>query len=165
MPMRDLIPWTWSRTPARRGALHPLDVFHREIDRLFDEFWGDWDARLGALAPGVGAVQPRVDVRENDKEIRVTAELPGLEEKDVDVVLSGNILTLRGEKSAEKEERDGDFYLSERSFGRFERSIPLPTEVDEGKVEATFHSGVLTVVLPKTEAAREKTKKISIRSQ
>jgi HSP20 family protein len=101
-----------------------------------------------------------VEVSDRDKEIKVTAELPGLEEKDVELSLSEGVLSLRGEKRAETEDQDNQF--SERYYGRFERRIPLGYEVDESKVNATFRNGVLTVTLPKTEQAQSKAKRIAI---
>jgi HSP20 family protein len=103
-----------------------------------------------------------VDVSENDKEIHISAELPGLDEKDIDLTLSGNNLIIRGEKRAEKEEKGEQFYRKETSYGVFHRSIPLPTEVEEDKIEATYRKGVLKIVLPKSPEARKARKKISI---
>jgi HSP20 family protein len=101
-----------------------------------------------------------VEVSETDKEIRVTAELPGLEERDVEVLLNGDVLTLRGEKRSETEDQGRHF--SERFYGQFERRIPLDTEVEEDKVEARFKNGVLTINMPKTERAQTKAKRIAI---
>jgi HSP20 family protein len=139
----------------------PFASFRREMDRLFDDFFTDWP-RSGLLPKGAGALSPDVDVAETDKEITVTAELPGLDEKEIEVNLSDSALTLRGEKKAEKEEKGKTFYRSERSYGAFERVIPLPVEVQEDKVEAEFAKGVLTIHLPKSPAAQKKTKKIEI---
>jgi HSP20 family protein len=101
-----------------------------------------------------------VEVAETDKDIRVTAELPGLEEKDVEVTLDDDVLTLRGEKRAESEDKERQF--SERFYGQFERRIPLGVEVQEDKVEARFRNGVLTITMPKTERAQSKAKRIAI---
>jgi HSP20 family protein len=131
------------------------------MDRLFDDFFTDWP-RVGLWSKGTGVPSPDVDVAETEKEITVTAELPGLDEKEIDLNLSDNVLTIRGEKKAEKEEKGKTFYRSERSYGVFERVIPLPIEVQEDKVEAEFTKGVLTVHLPKSPAAQKKTKKTEI---
>jgi HSP20 family protein len=104
-----------------------------------------------------------VEVSDTGKEIRVTAELPGLEEKDVEVTLDDDVLTIRGEKRSESE--DGPRQFSERFYGQFERRIPLGTEVEEDKAEARFKNGVLTITMPKTERARSKNKRISINSR
>jgi HSP20 family protein len=128
------------------------------MNRLFDE------AFRGFGAPGpfgdFGAGWPTVELSENDKEIRVTAELPGLDEKDIEIDIAGDMLILRGEKRAEIEDEDRRY--SERSYGRFERRLSLPAEVDEDRVSASFKKGVLTVVLPKTERARSRAKRIPI---
>lgn len=163
MNVRDLVPWPRSsRSVSEAGTQNPFLALRRDMDRLFDEFWREWD--LPALARGVGGAFPSVEVDEDDKEIRVSAELPGMEEKDVEVVLKDNVLTLRGEKKTEKTEKgegNGGTY-SERYYGRFERSFTLDSEVDADKVKATFKNGVLTVTLPKTETAREKERRIPI---
>ena len=108
------------------------------------------------------ALSPNVDVAETDKEIKVTAKLPGLDEKDIEVDIRDNALTIKGEKRAEKEEKDKTFYPSERSYGMFQRVIGLPAEVQEDKVEAEFSKGVLTIRLPKSPAAQKMSRKIEI---
>ncbi len=163
MSMRDLIPWGRSGTPqSYRGEdVHPMLALHREMNRLFDDFTRGFESRLPMFG---GAGWPHTDVVETDKEYRVTAELPGLEEKDVEVLLDRNMLTLKGEKRAEREQRDKNYYLAERSFGSFRRAIPLPAEIDQDKVEASFENGVLTVRLPKAEQARSQAKRIEVKS-
>jgi len=104
-----------------------------------------------------------VDVVETDKEIRVTVELPGLDEKDINVSLARDVLTISGEKKQAKKERRGNYYRAERSYGSFRRSIQLPTQVQADKVDAVFRKGVLSITLPKTEAA-QKRKKIAIQT-
>ncbi len=161
--MRDLIPWGRSRAPARQGeahhdaALSPFLTLRREMDRLFDDAF-----RGFGLSPfGQGGLSwPQVEVVDRDKEVRVTAELPGLEEKDVELRVEDNVLVLRGEKRTEFD--DAERHYSELSYGRFERHIPLPAEVDEECASATFRNGVLTVTLPKTERARQHAKRIPI---
>ena len=135
----------------------------REMNRLFDDFFrrGGPPARLEGV---FGGAMPRVDVSETDAEYEVKAELPGLEEKDVEVLLDRNMLTLKGEKRAEREEKDKDYHLTERSFGSFRRTIPLPMEVDQDKVAASFKNGVLTIKLPKAEQARTQAKRVRIKA-
>ncbi len=103
---------------------------------------------------------PSLEVSETDKDVKVTAELPGLEEKDVEVLLAECILTIRGERKSETEDKDRHF--SERYYGRFERSVALPYEVEEDKAEASFRNGVLTITLPKSAKAQEKARRIAI---
>jgi HSP20 family protein len=131
------------------------------MDRTFDEFFGG-----KALAPWGGewaGFDPSVDVVETDNAIKVTAELPGMDAKDVDVTVSHNTLTLKGEKKQEHEERGEGYYRSERSYGSFQRSIPLPSTVETDKAEAAFDKGVLTVTFPKTAA--EGRKQIAVKSK
>ncbi len=156
MSVRDLIPWgSGSNTPAPRQE--PFLALHREVNRLFDDFWRDFNLpTFGSLGR---SGWPKIEVSENDKEIRVTAELPGMDEKDVELVLTENLLTLRGEKKTE----NGDgIHLTERFYGAFERTIPLVAEVDRDKVQASFKNGVLTVALPKTASAQQMSKCIPI---
>jgi HSP20 family protein len=163
MSIRDLIPWNRGRQLAlRRGEdVNPFLALHRDINRLFDEAF-----RGFGLTPFVsdrlfdgGAVWPNIEVSETDTDVKVIAELPGLEEKDVEVELANGVLSIRGEKKTEIEDKDRLF--SERFYGRFERRIPVE-DVDENKVSATFRNGVLTVTLPKAARARENVKRIAI---
>jgi HSP20 family protein len=161
MNVRDLIPWSRGdreRSPATRSdSLSPVVSLHREMNRLFDEvFRGFDDSRLWG---GRGA-WPSVEVEETEKEYRVSAELPGLEERDVEVLLQDGLLTVRGEKKLETEAQNRSY--SERFYGRFERQITLDRDVDDGAVNATFKNGVLTVTVPKNARAVERTKRIPI---
>lgn len=162
MSMRDLIPWGRSRTPqSYRGEdVHPMMAFHREINRLIDDFTRGFAGRLPMFG---GAGWPQTDVVETDTEYRVTAELPGLEEKDIDVMLEGDVLTIKGEKNVESD--DGNAVMSERYHGKFQRSMQLGGEVQADKVSASFKNGVLTVTLPKNPDAEPKAKRIPIGSQ
>jgi HSP20 family protein len=162
---RDLIPFGRERrlAPFGRGGEHPFEAFQREMSRMFDDFFRGVPTRFtGAEAP-FGAM-PRVDVSETENEYELKAELPGLEEKDINLQLANNVLSIRGEKKAEREEKDKNYHLAERSFGSFQRSIPLPTEVEEDRVQASFKSGVLTVRLPKSERAKSQAKRIEVKS-
>jgi HSP20 family protein len=161
MNVRDLVPWSRGdreRSPATRSdSLNSVMSLHREMNRLFDDvFRGFDDSRLFA---GRGE-WPRVDVDETDKEYRVTAELPGLEERDVEVLLQEGLLTVRGEKKLESENRNRTY--SERFYGRFERQITLDRDVDDSAVNATFKNGILTVTVPKSARAVERSKRIPI---
>lgn len=159
-----------SGAPARQGFLSsPLADFHREVDRLFDDFMGDirgFRPRGGFWGDGSGEMQPKVDVCETDKEIEVTAELPGIDEKDIDVTLANGILTIKGERKSESEEKDEkkSYHRVERSYGVYTRSIPVPAEIDEENVKADFTKGVLKVTMPKSEKPESKVKKISVQS-
>ena len=164
MNVRDLVPWSRGdreRSPATRSeSLSPVLSLHWQMNRLFDDvFRGFDDPRLWG---GRGA-WPSVDVEETEKEYWVTAELPGLEERDVEVLLQDGLLTVRGEKKLETEARNRSY--SERLYGRFERQITLDRDVDDGAVNATFKNGVLTVTVPKNARAVERTKRIPINAE
>jgi HSP20 family protein len=161
MNVRDLVPWSRGdreRSPASpSGSLGPVMSLHREMNRLFDDmFRGFDDSRLWGGRGG----WPSMDVEETDKEYRVTAELPGLEERDVEVLLQDGLLTVRGEKKIETEARNRTY--SERYYGRFERQITLDRDVDDSAVTATFKNGVLTVRVPKSAQVLERAKRIPI---
>jgi HSP20 family protein len=167
MSVRDLIPWSRGNDQAPtiyRGAeMDPFLSLHRDVNRLFDEVFRGFDAPslFGRMQTGNGA-WPNVEVSETDKDIRVTAEVPGLEEKDIEVLLDDGVLTLRGEKKSETEDTGRQF--SERYYGRFERRLALGREVEEDKLAATFKNGVLRVTLPKTAKAQANAKPIAINS-
>ena len=162
--MKDLIPWGRSRAPARFDDrphdqnVSPFFALRREMDRLFDDAFRGFGLNGLAEAGGVGF--PHVEVVDRDEEVRVTAELPGLDEDDVEIRVEDNLLVLRGEKRTEFD--DEERHYSERSYGRFERHIALPAEVDDERASATFRNGVLSVTLPKTERARQQAKRIPI---
>jgi HSP20 family protein len=138
----------------------PFTAMRREMDRLFDDMTKSFS--LARPAMGMGVMAPRVDVKETEQAVEVQAELPGVEEKDVELQLADNVLTIRGEKKQAREEKEKGYYLMERSYGAFMRQIPMPVEVDEDKVEARFEKGVLRIVLPKSARAEAKTRKIPI---
>jgi HSP20 family protein len=165
MAFKDLIPSNLVKrnVPMRRDDwTSPFFSLQREINRMFDDFFSDW--RPGRwLAESEGQFMPGIDIKETEKEIQVIAELPGMDAGDVDISLSDNILTLRGEKKREKEEKEGDYYRRECSHGSFHRDIALPSEIEQDKVQAEFNKGVLTVRLPKKAEAQRKSKKIEIK--
>lgn len=163
MNVRDLVPWgrTNDRAPSlyRDGDRDPFLALHREVNRLFDDAFRGFDMPFGRMSNWASS-WPMVEMKDSDKDIQVVAEVPGLEEKDVEVLLEDGTLVLRGEKKAESEDKDRR--ISERFYGHFERRIPLGYEVQEDKVNATFNNGLLTVTLPKTEQAQSKSKRIAI---
>lgn len=158
MALRDLAPWHHGKsgTPA-------LSDLQREVDRVFDSFWNDFAPASLLRENGGGiALDVRVDTTEDDKAYHVTAELPGMSEKDVEVTFADNMLTISGEKNEDKEVKEGNYHRRERSFGSFRRAFTLPGEVDEAKISATFKDGVMTIDLPKSKTAQKKAKKITI---
>ncbi|BBK42469.1 molecular chaperone Hsp20 [Allostella vacuolata] len=156
--------------PAAPETKSPFETLRREIDRVFEDF-RPFDWRLpsrvfGLEMPRIGRadwpVAPATDLVEKDDRYEITAELPGLDEKNVEVKLSNHTLTIKGEKSEEKEDKQKDYYLCERRFGSFQRSFQLPEGVDADKIAASFAKGVLTVTLPKTTAAQQAEKRIAV---
>ena len=161
MSMRDLIPWGRSpqTTPSRyREEGDPFMTLHREMNRLFDDVFRSFD--VAPLGMGRMSAWPSVEVAETDKDIRIAAELPGMDEKDVEVLMGDGVLTIRGEKKSEVEDKERSF--TERSYGRFERRIPLAWDVEEDKIEASFKNGVLTVTMPKSAQSTQHVKRIAI---
>ncbi|HZH52410.1 MAG TPA: Hsp20/alpha crystallin family protein [Microvirga sp.] len=161
MNMRDLIPWGRSQqTPSRyRDEGDPFMTLHREMNRLFDDVFRSFEASPFGSMIQIGR-WPSVEVIETDREVRVSAELPGLDEKDVEVLMHDGTLVIRGEKKSEVEDKQHAF--SERYYGRFERRIPLAWDVEEDKVDASFRNGVLTVTMPKSAQAAANVKRIAI---
>ena len=156
MAMTDLIPW---KKPNNALALRPREVdpfsrLRQDIDQMFGDMLGNWTGRMSLFNRGDQDFMPTIDVRETAKEIRVTAELPGLDEKDLEVSILDNSLRIKGDKREEHEEEKGDVFHCERQYGMFERVIPLPAEVDADKVKAAFKKGVLKVTLPKTKESQ-----------
>jgi HSP20 family protein len=151
----------------------PFETLRREIDRLFDDFgqgfWPPFRRSLAELQPLwsrklTWGATPAVDIVESDKAYEVTAELPGMDEKNIEVKVVNGGLRITGEKKEEKEEKKKDYYLSERRFGSFERYFRLPEGVDVDKIEASFKKGVLTVTLPKKPEAQKPEKKIEVKA-
>lgn len=159
MALKDLSPWQ----AGKASGVPSITDLHREVDRVFDDFWRGFGAP--SMFTGNGAPMKfdvRVDTTEDDKAYHVTAELPGMTEKDVEVTFADNMLTISGEKKEEKEVKEENVHRRERSFGSFRRSFTLPAEVDEAKIAASFKDGVMTIDLPKSKTAQKKAKKITI---
>lgn len=149
--------------PGMPGLFRTGDPFldlRNRIDRVFDSFFGADLARTGW--PGWDKTMPKVDVAETEKELTITADLPGIDEKDVELTVADGILTLKGEKKAESEEKDKNYHVMERSYGSFARSFRLPETVKVEDIAARFDKGVLTITLPKGEAAKPEVKRIAI---
>lgn len=149
----SLIPWRSKQREGERPAASPLTSLRSEMDRLFDTYLReplaalDWP--LAAPAPWA----PAVDVAEDEKQITVRAEVPGIDPKDLEVTVTGNLLVLAGEKKESSERKEKDLHVSESRYGAFRRTVPLPVAVDPGQIDARCAHGVLTVTLPKAQAA------------
>lgn len=162
---------TGQTQPARQSSAHPLVAFRQEMDRLFDNFFGDWP--FGSRRPlsfpdpfrGFESFRtnvPSIDVSETDEDYEVEAELPGMDEKDISLEFRDGMLTLKGER---KEEKSGkNVHWTERRYGTFQRSFPVPDGVDESRITARFKNGVLTVSLPKRPEAQKQSRKIEVKS-
>jgi HSP20 family protein len=161
MAFRDLIPWSKNHDlMQRREEQNPFFTLHREMNRLFDDVFSGFGLASRAPTMMEGRFSwPRVELTETDKALKVTAELPGMDEKDVQVELANGVLRIRGEKKVESE-GDGKLF-SERYYGAFERQIPVDG-VQEDKADANFRNGVLTVTLPKSDEARQNVRRIAI---
>jgi HSP20 family protein len=154
--LKSLVPWRSNTSPApavRDDFFDPFVNFRREVDRMFDDFFegAGWRG-----SPGGTGMMPAVDVREEEKELVVSAELPGVSEKDM--------LTIRGEKKAEREHRNGDSWRMERRYGSFERAIALPFEVKDGDVDAKFSNGVLSIRIPKPADLQRSSRRIEVKA-
>jgi HSP20 family protein len=148
----------------------PFERFRREMDRLFDDFTGGllgrslFDPMPSRRTEAPFRTMPAVDVAKTDKAYEIKAELPGLDEKNIEVKVANGVLSIRGEKQEKKEEKEKDYYRRERSFGSFERSFQLPDNIEDDKIEANFKNGVLSVILPKSAEAQQQAKKIEVKT-
>ncbi len=160
-PATSVFPW------------HPMEGLRREVDRLFEDFnHGTWQLpsrrwpfdiepawrRLSSMS-----IVPAVDITEKEKAYEISVELPGMQEKEVDVSVANGVLRIKGEKKEEVEEKKKDCYLSERRYGSFERSFQIPEAADADKIDARFSGGVLKLTLPKSAEAQKKEKKIEVK--
>ena len=162
-------------TTERESGRHPVLALREEMERLFDDFFTGWSMGSIRRRP-FGAnpwrrfqgmfesTFPTADLVEDEAAYRITAELPGISDKDVEISLAGDVLTLKGEKKEEREEKGQNRYLTERRFGSFQRSFALPEDADPEKIDAEFKNGVLTVILPKRPDAQAKQRRIEVRS-
>jgi len=154
MSLRSLLPIGRERRVGRFGE--PFTTLQREIDRLFDDFTRGWPTVGWPTAGGTAELIPSMDVAETEKEIEITAELPGLEEKDVQVNVSDNVLTIKGEKKSEKEQKNKNYRMFEGSYGSFYRTIELPAGINPDGIQANLSNGVLKVTVPKPAPAQVK---------
>jgi len=164
MAIKDLIPWNNRAREVgfeRSSDIHPLFALHREMNRMFDDVFRGLD--FTSFGPSSRAYDglgwPQIDIDETDKEVRITAELPGLEEKDVRLEIANGVLSISGEKKTESKDKARRF--SERYYGRFERRIPLQ-DIEQDKASAAFKNGVLTLTVPKSAEAKSNVRRIAI---
>jgi HSP20 family protein len=161
MNIKDLMQFGKKNVPLKHEEDNPYTVLRRDIDSLFDNFFRGFDTEF--FGSGTGVFTPKVDIREYDKDIRISIELPGMDETDINVSLTRDLLTIKGDKKEEQEDKGKDYYRLERSYGSFSRTIPLPVEVESDKIDAYFKKGVLTITLPKSVKSVSETKRIAVR--
>ena len=164
MTNRSIVPFGWGgpMLPGRVANDDPFVRLWNNVDRLFNNFFGE--SGLTDWQPATGTVGLPIEVYETASEIKVVAELPGVEEKDVTVELAGNILTIKGEKKVENEHKDEGYYLAERRYGTFSRMLQLPYEIEADKVQAVFKNGVLTITMPKPAELQRQPKRIEVKA-
>ena len=162
--LRNLLPSVWRRNEETllRREEEPFFSIQREIDQIFDDVLQRFDRSSLLGDDTFKTFNPTVDVREDEKEVTIKAELPGLDEKDLDVTLADGVVTIKGEKKEEKEDEKDGYWHRETRYGTFRRVITVPEGIDREKVEARFKNGVLTITVPRSEEAKEKVKKIAI---
>lgn len=166
MQIKDLIPWgrKTGEFDKHDEDEHPILSLQRDMNRVFDQFWHRFDRSFAGTEHGFGLDMPRTDIVDTESAIEVSVELPGIDEEDLDVSLTDDALTIKGEKKTEREESKHGYMLSERSYGSFYRTIPLPPGVATEDVDAVFEKGVLTLTLPKSPEAQAKVKKIDVKT-
>ena len=185
MDLKKLAPWNWFKKEdemdhtvpvkhSERGGYFPERRYdptlpiHRDIDRLFDSFWrGFSPLTMGGSGffPSLGEtgiLKPKVDLSATEQEYLLTVEIPGVSEKDVTVDVSGNTMTIKGEKKQEKEEKDKNYYRIERSYGSFQRVLSLPEDVNQESIKASFKNGVLSITMPRKALPKGEVKQIQI---
>jgi len=162
MTKQSFLPRLWERDDEP-SQFQPFHSLQREIDRLFERFTGRDLSLLGTNEDN-GHLVPCLDVRETDTDIEITTEMPGVEEKDIDVTVEEDMLSIRGEKKTEREESDDGYKLSERTFGTFERKMKVPRGVDADKIEAKLAKGVLSVTIPKPPESATNKRKIDVKA-
>jgi HSP20 family protein len=155
-----------------RSVWEPFDELHDRIDRIFSDFsrgfgmpdlWGDGDRMGGGMWGRGGQLNPSMEMHEENGKVMLFAELPGVDEKDIDISVQDDMLTISGEKKAEVEHKEGEGHRTERTYGKFSRSVSLPFDIDADHVEARFDKGVLKLTIPRPADAQPNVKKIQIK--
>lgn len=188
MNLKKLAPWNWLKkeeedsiasVPAKHagswakydqgGLFQPMMQLHREMDRLFENAYRGFDfsplqSEFFQPLSASGLLKPQVDIGATDKEYTITVEVPGVDEKNVKVEIANNIMTIRGEKKQEKEEKESNYYRVERSYGSFQRELSLPDDASQDEVKAKFKNGVLTVTMQRKALPKSDVKKIEVKS-
>jgi len=165
MGVKDLLPVSFSKrhiTRKENGEKNPIFSLQKEINRMFDRFFDDFS--LSSFEGRFQEDYPKIDVTETGSTVQIVADLVGIERDDIEISISDNILTLRGEKENKFEEKNQNYYRRERSYGSFQREILLPTEVESDKADASLKNGILKILVPKKFDYQRKSKRIEIKS-
>lgn len=163
MSVSQLIPWNRNRNALTRSSVRdPIFSLQREVNRLFDDMWNGFDLPMFHNGATMASTWPTVDLIERDKELVLKVEVPGMEEKDIDVQFADQTVILRGERREERDEKKEGQLFSERYYGRFERRIPLGVEIEADKAKAVLRNGVLTITLPKSAQAEAEVHRIPV---
>jgi len=167
MARRSFLPSVWKRGEvARREEDYPFYSLQREMNLLFDDFFRGFDVEpFAELEARFAGFSPSIDVLEDDEAFTVRAEIPGIAEKEIELQVTDDTITIKGEKKEEQEDKGKDFYCMERSYGSFHRTIHMPATVNREEVDASFKNGILTIKLPKIGETPAKTKKIPIKAE
>lgn len=184
MDLKKLAPWNWFKKeeeqqsatlPVQRYGqspeMSPIAQFHQDIDRMFDRFFRGFGFPVGSFGREVAPLsqtewlKPTLDIAANDKEYAITVELPGVDEKDVELELTDETLVIKGEKKQEKEKKEQNYYRMERSYGSFQRVLSLPEDAERDGIVATYRQGILTVTIPRKARPAAKAKQITINKQ
>lgn len=166
MQIKDLIPWARDDDAAKTkdATDNPIASLQRDMNQAFESFWNRFERTFGdADLPWTNSIA-RSDVVETGDAVEVSIELPGMEQDDIEVALTGDSLTIKGEKKVERQDEKKGYYVSERSYGSVHRTVPLPPGVDTDKAEATFKNGVLTIRIPQSAEAKAKIKRIDVKA-
>ncbi|MGB4467190.1 MAG: Hsp20/alpha crystallin family protein [Azovibrio sp.] len=177
LDLKKWAPWNWfkkeqeerqtassalpvQRTPATSGAVSPILQLHREMERLFDDTFRGFGLSVPGLSPlpseWAGMLKPALDIHETDKQYKITLEVPGVEEKDIQITVDDEVLLVRGEKRQEQEQDEGGFHRVERAYGSFQRALNLPEDADQDSIKAVFKNGVLTITMDKRAVSASK---------
>jgi len=172
MELKKLSPWNWFKHEhdtniPQTQSYYPVSRIHNEIDRMFDDFFrgSSLFSQFGSgtsLLDNVGMLKPKLDIVENSENYVISVEIPGIEEKDIQLQLEGDMLTIRGEKRQKQDKKDDKYHLVERTYGAFQRVLTLPRDADTSTVNAKFDNGVLTVTVARSGEAKENTRRIEI---
>ena len=178
MRIRDLVPWgrdkyetrernrrTGRSLMTRNDDGYSVMSLQQELNDVFDRFFERFERPfMDRSFSFAGFSQPSVDITESDKQIKITVDLPGMDEDDIDVSLTGDVLTIRGERRNEREEDEKGYFLHERSYGAFYRTIPLPPGIETDRAKAEFKKGILRITMPKAANAKDLTKRIEVKA-